>query len=193
MAGCWAVAYTGIASLQPFHGSRNIGSDRGLTGLPVNGTGDAFVQVLILQNSNQFGIRQCRDGNCDFAIVWHAQFLQASFLRTISASRSTDGARGRSPIIKMAIDEPSGARAQRCVGIVNPVEHIVGDFLGHITGRPFDGVEGDRSQRIPVLPRYNVADNCGGIGPVISLEEGAAVRAGSAIMMKIASFSAEKA
>jgi hypothetical protein len=53
----------------------------------------AVVQVLVLQDSNQLGIRQSRDANSDFAVAWHAQFLQASFLRTIS--RSTEGARGR--------------------------------------------------------------------------------------------------
>jgi hypothetical protein len=49
----------------------------------------------------------------------------------------------------MPVDEPLGARAQRCVGIVGPVEHVVGDFLGHVPGPPFDGVEGDDPQRPP--------------------------------------------
>jgi hypothetical protein len=64
----------------------------------------------------------------------------------------------------MPVDEPLGARAQRCVGIVSAVEHIVGDFLGHVPGPPFDGVEGDDPQRVPVLPRNHVADDRPEIG-----------------------------
>jgi hypothetical protein len=56
------------------------------------------------------------------------------------------------------------APAQRCVGIVSPVEHIVGDLLGHIPGPPFDGVEGDHPQRVPVLPRDHIVDDRIAIG-----------------------------
>jgi hypothetical protein len=64
----------------------------------------------------------------------------------------------------MPVDEPLGAPAQRRVAILSPVEHTVGDFLGHIPGPPFDRVEGDDSERIPVLPRNHIADDRTEIG-----------------------------
>jgi hypothetical protein len=64
----------------------------------------------------------------------------------------------------MPVDEPLGAHAERCVGIVSPVEHIVSDFLGHVPGPPFDRVEGDDPQRVPVLTRNHVVDDRTEIG-----------------------------
>jgi hypothetical protein len=50
----------------------------------------------------------------------------------------TDGAGGRfAPWGHTPVHEPLGAHAQRCVGVVSPVEHVIGDFLGHIPGPPF--------------------------------------------------------
>jgi hypothetical protein len=39
-----------------------------------------FVQVLMLQDANEFGIGQGRDGNSDFAVSWHVQFLSGQLL-----------------------------------------------------------------------------------------------------------------
>jgi hypothetical protein len=62
------------------------------------------------------------------------------------------------------INEPLGAGTERCVGIVGPVEHVIGDFLGHIPGPSLDGIEGDDPERVPVLPRNHVADDRTEIG-----------------------------
>jgi hypothetical protein len=53
---------------------------------------------------------------------------------------------------QMHVDEPLGTHAQRRVGIVGPVEHLVRDVLGDIPRPPFNGVEGDDPRRTPVLP-----------------------------------------